>query len=118
MLNLSKNITLNKNLEDITVSSTIAATIGMIIVEILSNTIKYAFPDSKKGTISIELKKINSQMVLIVEDNGIGLQKDFDINKIKSIGLHLVNLMVTQLDGKIKFISENGTKIIIEFLLN
>jgi two-component sensor histidine kinase len=63
------------------------------------------------------LKEINSQIVLIVEDNGIGLQNDFDINKIKSIGLHLVNLMVSQLDGKIQFISEKGTKIVIEFPL-
>ena len=117
MLKLSKNITLNKYIEEITVSSTNAATIGMIIVELLSNTIKYAFPDSQKGVINIELKEINSQIVLIVEDNGIGLQNDFDINKIKSVGLHLVSLMVSQLDGNIKFISENGTKIIIEFPL-
>jgi two-component sensor histidine kinase len=45
------------------------------------------------------------------------LQNDFDINKIKSIGLHLVNLMVSQLNGKIQFISEKGTKIVIEFPL-
>ena len=102
MLNLSKNITLNKSIEDNTVLSTTAATIGMILVELLSNIIKYAFPDSQKGIINIELKRINSQMVLIVEDNGIGLPKDFDINKIKSVGLHLVNLMVSQLEGKIK----------------
>jgi two-component sensor histidine kinase len=77
----------------------------------------YAFPDSNKGLINIELKLINSQIELIVEDNGIGLQKDFEINKIKSVGLHLVSLMVSQLNGNIKFISENGTKIRIEFPL-
>ena len=42
---------------------------------------------------------------------------DFDINKIESLGLHIVNLLVTQLDGKIKFISNNGTKIMLEFPL-
>jgi PAS domain S-box-containing protein len=115
MFNLSKDITTKVNIEEITVSPLNGATIGMILVELLSNIVKYAFPDSQKGTISLELKEINSQIVLIVEDNGIGLQNDFDINKIKSIGLHLVNLMVSQLDGNIKFISENGTKIIIEF---
>jgi PAS domain S-box-containing protein len=117
MLNLSKNITLNRNLQEIIVSSTNAATVGMIIVELLSNTIKYAFPDSQKGVINIELKEINSQIVLTIQDNGIGLRKDFDINKIKSVGLHLVSLMVSQLEGNIKFISENGTKIIVEFPL-
>jgi two-component sensor histidine kinase len=54
---------------------------------------------------------------LIVHDNGIGLLKDIDINKIKSVGLHLVSLMVSQLNGNIKFTSENGTKIIIELPL-
>jgi len=53
--------------------------------------------------------------LVTIEDNGIGIRKDFDINKIKSVGLNLVSLMVKQLDGKIQFISENGTKIIIEF---
>jgi PAS domain S-box-containing protein len=115
MLKLSKNITLNENLEEITVSSSNAATLGMILVELLSNTIKYAFPDSQNGIINVELKRINSHVKLTVEDNGIGIRKDFDINKIKSVGLNLVSLMVKQLDGKIQFISENGTKIIIEF---
>jgi PAS domain S-box-containing protein len=117
MLKLSKNITLNKYLEEITVSSSKAATIGMVLVELLSNTIKYAFPDSQNGIINIELKRINSQVKLTVEDNGIGIRKDFDINNIKSVGLNLVSLMVNQLDGTMQFISENGTKIIIEFPL-
>ena len=117
MLKLSKNITLNKYLEEITVSSSNAATIGMILVELLSNTIKYAFPDSQNGIINIELKRINSQVKLTVEDNGIGIRKDFDLNKIKSVGLNLVSLMVNQLDGTMQFISENGIKIIIEFPL-
>jgi two-component sensor histidine kinase len=43
------------------------------------------------------------------------LKKDFDITKIKSMGIHLVNLMVSSLNGKIDFLSENGTKIVIEF---
>ena len=117
MLKLSKNITLTKSIEEITVSSTNAATIGMITVELLSNTIKYAFPDSQNGIVNVELKRIYSQLVLIIEDNGVGLGNDFDINKITSVGLHLVNLMVSHLDGKINISSENGTKIIIEFPL-
>jgi len=52
---------------------------------------------------------------LIVEDNGIGLQSDFNITERKCLGLNLVNLMVSQLNGKIRFISGKGTKIIAEF---
>ncbi|MDR3609437.1 MAG: PAS domain S-box protein [Ignavibacteriaceae bacterium] len=115
VLNLSKYIEVNKNIQDITVSSSDAAIIGMILVELISNIIKYAFPDSLTGMVNIELKLKDSNVVLIVEDDGIGLPKDFDINKIESIGLHLVDLMVSQLDGKIQFVPGKGTKIIIEF---
>jgi PAS domain S-box-containing protein len=114
MLNLSRNIKINKHIEEITVCTKNAATLGMILVELLSNAIKYAFPYSD-GIINIELKKVNSQIVLIVEDDGIGIQNDFNITESKSLGLHLVNLMVSQLDGKIKFIPGNGTKIIVGF---
>jgi len=86
----------------------------MILVELLSNTIKYAFPNTQTGTINIELRKTDSQVVLIVQDNGTGLPKDYDISKIKSTGLQLVNLLLLQLDSKINFISDNGLKVIIE----
>ncbi len=115
MHSISKNITINKYIEEITIPIKNAATIGMILVEVLSNAIKYAFPYSDNGIINIELKIINSRIVLIVEDNGIGLQKDFDIAKIKSLGFNLIDLMVSQLNGNIKLITENGTKIIIDF---
>ena len=120
MLKLSEGIVINKYIEEITVSAKNAATLGMILVELLSNAFKYAFPGSHKGIINIELKKINSMIIFKVEDNGVGLQDDFDITKSKSMGLNLVNLMVTQLEGNIKIISEKGssapmgTKIIIE----
>ena len=117
MVNLSKNITLNKNIEDHAALSTTAATIGMILVELISNVIKYAFPDPTMGILNIELKQRDSQMELVVEDNGVGLPEGFDINSIKSIGLHLVNLMVSQLDGTIQFIPGKGTKIHIKFPL-
>ncbi len=61
------------------------------------------------------MKKVNSQIVLNVEDNGIGLPDNFDISKIESLGLHIVNLMVRQLNGKIEFISGYGTKVKLEF---
>ena len=114
MLNLSKNIVINEYFEEITAPAEKAATIGMILVELLSNIIKYAFPNSQAGIIHIEIKKTNSQIILVVQDNGVGLPKDFNIDRIKSTGLQLVNMMVSQLDAKIKFISETGLKIIIE----
>ena len=113
-LKLSNKITLNKNIAEITVPSKNAATIGMILVELLTNSIKYAFPNTNNGIINVDLKVNGFRILLTVEDNGIGLGKDFDINNVTSLGLHLVILMVGQLNGKMKFILEKGTKIEIE----
>jgi PAS domain S-box-containing protein len=117
MLNLSKNITINKQIEDITISTKNAAVAGMILVELLSNAIKYAFPDSQDGIINFEVKLVNNKIILIVEDNGIGLKEDFDVDSITTLGLMLVKQMAEQLDGKIKFESGTGTKVVIEFPL-
>ncbi len=113
-LKLSNKVTLNKNIAEITVPSKNAATIGMILVELITNAIKYAFPNTNTGIINVDLKVNGFRILLTVEDNGIGLGKDFDINNVTSLGLHLVNLMVSQLNGKMKFILEKGTKIEIE----
>ncbi|MFO7447294.1 MAG: PAS domain S-box protein, partial [Ignavibacteriaceae bacterium] len=72
-LSLSKNITINSSIDNIVVPTQIAALIGMILVELLSNAIKYAFPDSRQGIINIELKTSDNGILLLVEDNGIGL---------------------------------------------
>jgi PAS domain S-box-containing protein len=115
MSELSNKIVINKNIPEIIVSNKKASTIGMILVELLFNAIKYAFPGSQKGVIEVTLKSINNRISLIVQDNGIGLPDNFDITKLKSLGLDLVSLMVNQLQGTITFDSEKGTKIIIEF---
>ena len=113
-LKFSHNVTLNKNIADITVPSKNAATIGMILVELLTNSIKYAFPNTNNGIINVDLKVNGFRILLTVEDNGVGLGKDFDINNVTSLGLHLVVLMVGQLNGEMNIIRENGTKIEIE----
>lgn len=115
MSELSNKIVINKNIPEIIISNKKASTLGMILVELLFNAIKYAFPGSQKGVIEVTLKSINDRISLIVQDNGIGLPDNFDITKLKSLGLDLVRLMVNQLDGTITFNSGKGTKIIIEF---
>ena len=111
---LSKNIVIHKNIVEISVSNKKASTLGMILVELLFNAIKYAFPGSQNGEISITVKS-NNGLTFIVEDNGVGLKKNFDFNRDIGLGLELVDMMVKQLDGKINFKSGKGTKIIMGF---
>ncbi|GBF38518.1 PAS domain S-box protein [Leptospira johnsonii] len=112
---LSDKIEIHENIERTYVSAKSAAIIGMILVELLSNAVKYAFPNGRKGIINIELHKIGDNLQLTVEDNGIGLPENFDIAVTKTLGLHLVSLMTSQLNGNIEFPKESGTKIVIDF---
>jgi len=66
--------------------------------------------------ITIELSGKEGYYSLILKDDGIGLQKNTDDNKVKTLGLSIVEALVNQLDGKLEIINKNGTTFIIEFL--
>jgi two-component sensor histidine kinase len=90
-------------------------TCGLIINELISNSLKHAFPGGKSGNIKIGLEKLVKQHKLFVSDNGIGLPDKMDIEKDNSFGLLLIRTLVDQLNGKLEVISENGSKFIIRF---
>jgi PAS domain S-box-containing protein len=89
---------------------------GLIVNELVSNTFKHAFPDGRKGTITIEFHRSGSQYILTYADNGVGIADGIDFNNTESLGLKLVSLLSTeQLDGTIQLIREQGTKYRISF---
>lgn len=92
---------------------------GLIINELVSNSLKYAFPDGHQGSIAITLQKDSSKsgrFVLSVSDNGIGIPDTLDWQATRSLGLRIVHNLVTQLDGSIKLDRTQGTTFIITFL--
>lgn len=88
---------------------------GLIINELVSNSLKHAFPKEREGEISITLQSKSDQYELIVMDNGIGLPKDFELKNTDSLGLQLVNSLINQLDGDMEIDKSQGTKFIITF---
>lgn len=93
-----------------------AIPLGLIINELMTNTIKYAFPKGEKGTITINLEKQNNTILhLEVADNGIGKS---DITKGTGFGGQLISLLTQQLNGTMKEVIQNGTTIIFDFKLN
>jgi PAS domain S-box-containing protein len=88
---------------------------GLIINELVSNSLKHAFPNERKGNINISLKPKTDQYELIIMDDGIGLSKDFELKNIDSLGLQLVNSLIHQLDGEMEIDHNQGTKFIITF---
>ena len=76
--------------------------IGLIINELISNSLKHAFPDAK-GFISLEAQKVGErQHVILYEDNGVGLPKDFVVEEAESLGMQLITMLTDQLDGNIQ----------------
>lgn len=88
--------------------------LGLIINELISNSIKHAFKTGT-GTVKLKLSKIGELYTLKLSDNGVGLPKGFDVNETTTLGLLLVNQLVNQLDGSIEVVINNGTKYTIRF---
>lgn len=90
-----------------------AITIGLLINEIMSNSIKYAFKGRKKGNISIDVQKIHNGFQMKISDDGIGFSMD-QVNS-KSLGMYLIENLVKQIQGKYELEQNEGTTYIIYF---
>lgn len=88
---------------------------GLLVNELITNSIKYAFPTKQAGEITVGLVEKEDVIYLRIEDNGIGLPKDFDMMKTDTLGLQLVSTLVEQLDGEITVGNHQGTKYLITF---
>jgi PAS domain S-box-containing protein len=105
-------VKLHIDVKDVLLNINTAIPCGLIINELVSNSLKYAFPDSRKGKIKIAMSSLNNnEMELTVSDNGIGIPEEVDISGTKSLGLHLVTILAEdQLQGEIKLARTKGTK--------
>ncbi len=109
-------IDLQFELENIYLNLDTSIPCGLIINEIVSNSLKYAFHERETGLIKIEFSKVSDdKLKLIVSDNGIGLPKDFDVENAESLGLQLVTTLVTQISGELEIDVSSGTKFNIVF---
>jgi two-component sensor histidine kinase len=115
----SDAIALKLNIDDIKLNIDTAIPCGLIINELISNSLKYAFIPGKPGEIFISFHtKPDNYLQLIISDNGIGLPLDLDINNTDSFGLQLVTALTSQLGGTIEINRDIGTQFIIQFLIN
>ncbi len=108
-------IKLNMNLENEMVDINTTVPLGLIVNELITNSMKHAFNDDIEGEIKIKFQKKNDKFTLIVEDTGIGFPDDLDFKNTESLGLQLVNSLTNQIDGKIELDAHHGTKFKITF---
>ncbi|WP_048815506.1 sensor histidine kinase [Methanosalsum zhilinae] len=114
--NVNENIKLNVNSDSAHLNMDILVPLALIITEIITNSIKHAFPIGNEGAINIIFKKLeNDKYLLKVTDDGIGIPDDFDIERSESLGLKLINMLVQQLQGTVNIDNSNGTSYAIIF---
>ena len=103
-------VRLKAEVEDVSLDIDQAIPCGLVLNELISNSLKYAFPDNRKGEISLEVHVDGKgDVVLSFGDNGVGFPEDFDIQKTKTLGLSLaVSLMEKQIGGKMVVDRNNG----------
>ena len=88
---------------------------GLIISELVTNSLKHAFPEKRKGEIRVSLKILNNKYVLVVSDDGVGLPNELDFKNTNTLGLQLVNSLVNQVDGEIELDKSHGAEFTIIF---
>lgn len=109
-------IDLRFDLESIYLNLDTSIPCGLIINEVVSNSLKYAFAGREQGIISVVFSKLSDgKLKLIIGDDGIGLPDNFDIENAESLGLQLVTTLVTQVSGELDIDNSKGTQFTIVF---
>jgi len=113
----SGTIDVSKNIANFTVSAKLLTPLGIIINEILSNAMKYAFVGRGHGEISVAASARDNRATLVIEDNGNGIPDHVRAGETAGFGLMLVHTLSRQIDGDMKIERDGGTRFTLEFNL-
>ncbi len=109
-------IHLRKDIEPVSFGLDTAIPLGFILTELVTNSIKHAFPQGEEGEIRISLRSLDDdEFELSVSDTGVGVPPDVDPNNPRSLGLSLVNTFVNQLGGTLEVRTDKGTETRVRF---
>ncbi|VVB89940.1 Methyl sulfide methyltransferase-associated sensor [uncultured archaeon] len=113
----NSNIGLKIDVRDVSLGIDSAIPCGLVVNELVTNSLKHAFPDGRRGEVLISLHPTPGNMIeLIIRDNGVSIPEDIDIRKTESLGLHLVTILVeNQLHGEINLDRSKGTEFLVKF---
>ncbi len=103
------------DLAETTIPMKKAATLGLIVTELVTNALKHSFPDSRHGTIMIKHSEKGSTSVLVVENDGIPFPQDFSIDSSPGLGLKMVRGMVKDLNGTLAIHGNKKSGVYITF---
>ncbi|MDF1536413.1 MAG: histidine kinase dimerization/phosphoacceptor domain -containing protein [bacterium] len=109
-------IDLKMSLQEAILPVDTAIPVGLIVNELLTNAVKHAFPDGRRGQVSVTFQDFGEGLYMIkVEDDGVGLPQGFDINTTHSMGMQLITILTEQLGGQVKVGGGPGARFGILF---
>ena len=111
----SRMVAVVKNIDDFMLLTRPLQALGIIINELLTNIMKYAFKERESGLITVSATNIEGHVSITTQDNGTGIPASISFENSTGFGLQLVHALTQQLKGTIRMESENGTKVILEF---
>ena len=110
------SVRMKTEMEEVFLDINRAIPCGLIINEVVSNSLKYAFPGNKKGEVCIKLSSNRQKKIkLILSDSGIGLPKSINLLEPETLGLQLVSDLITQMEGTVRLERTKGTAYHISF---
>ena len=111
----SSFIEMKTEIDSIVLNAKIVSTLGILINELITNAIKYAFVGRKNGMILIRVFREEEFITLIFQDDGVGIQENISFDDSTGFGLNLIGILTKQLKGTIRIERENGTRFILRF---
>lgn len=112
---INEEVLLETSLEEVDLILDQAIPCGLLVNELITNALKYAWKQGEKGTITINLYQDKTTIHLNIFDDGVGLPFNFHEKKTETLGLQLVETLIEQLDGELDVQNENGTRYFIKF---
>lgn len=109
------SVELKLGIEELALDVDTMIPLGLIVNELVTNSLKYAFKGRKKGVISVSLSKNNSKLLLEVKDDGIGIADEINVGKSSSFGYKLIHAFVKKMKADLKVNSTNGTAVSLAF---
>lgn len=104
-----------KHIGDYILDHKVLSPLGIIINEVITNAMKYAFAGRNDGLLTISASVTESRAEIIIGDNGIGIPEAINFDTSSGFGLKLIGLMARQINGTAKIVRETGTRFVIEF---
>lgn len=103
------------DVKDIDLNVNQAVPFGLMVNELVTNAFKHAYPDGGSGVVAISFFEEEGNVVLTVEDEGMGLDNDFSLEESESLGFSLIKILSQQIDADVTVESKNGTKVTVVF---